>query len=134
MSRLRDIRLQQDRWAGRLTMNRPARVLAVAPIVVGLGWLAIHSFEAGAAGTRVFEAGGAMRSLSAPRAPQPADRAALLVMRDELLHAHAVTPRDPAIHELLGLIDARGSVGPEGFAEASAHFMKALELRPTSPQ
>jgi predicted Zn-dependent protease len=115
-------------------MNRPARILAVVPLVVGLVWLAINSLEAGAAGTKVFEAGVTMRSFSAPRAPQPPGDAALRGTRDELLRAQAMTPRDPAIHELLGLIDARRGNGGESFPDATAHFLRALELRPTSPQ
>jgi predicted Zn-dependent protease len=74
-----------------------------------------------------------MRASSTPRAPQPASTA-LAGMRDGLLEARAVTPRDPAVHELLGLIDARAGDGPERFSEAAAEFEKALELRPTSPQ
>jgi hypothetical protein len=49
-------------------MNSTIRVVAVVPVVAGLAWLAIHSFEAGLAGTKVFEAGVAMGALSAPRA------------------------------------------------------------------
>jgi predicted Zn-dependent protease len=116
-----------------LSVNRPARILAIAPLVAGLAWLAIHSLEAGAAGTKVFDASVVMRSASAPRAPQPASDA-LLGMRDDLMQAQAVTPRDPALHELLGLIDAREGIGPEKYSDAAAHFVKALELRPTSPQ
>jgi hypothetical protein len=114
-------------------MNSTIRIVVVVPVVAGLVWLAIHSFEAGLAGTKVFDAGVAMNALSAPRAAQPRGDA-LLGMRGDLLEAEAMTPRDPAIHELLGLIDARRGAGPEGYSEAAAHFVKALELRPTSPQ
>jgi hypothetical protein len=114
-------------------MTRPLRILAIAPVVAGLAWLAVHSFEAGAAGTQVFEAGVAMRAASVPGASRLAIDA-LPGVRDELLQAQTTTPRDPALHELLGLLDARQGNGPERFTSAAAHFVKALELRPTSPQ
>jgi hypothetical protein len=55
-------------------------------------------------------------------------------MRDDLLIAGAVTPRDPALHELLGLIDARMGERQEFLPDAAVHFERAIEFRPTSPQ
>ena len=114
-------------------MSSTIRIVAIFPVVASLVWLAIHSFEVGVAGTKVFDAGVSMAVLNAPRAAQPPGDA-LPGMRGDLLEAEAVTPRDPAIHELLGLIDARSGTGPEGYSDAAAHFVKAIELRPTSPQ
>ena len=54
-------------------------------------------------------------------------------MREDLVRAEASTPRDPAVHELLGLIEARSGNRPEYASAAIVHFLKALELRPTSP-
>jgi hypothetical protein len=114
-------------------MNRPARLLAVVPAIAVLGWLAVYALEAGAAGTKVFDAGVAVRSWSASPARQPADEA-FAGLRDELESAKLDTPRDPALHELLGLIDARRGERQEFLFDAAVHFERAIELRPTSPQ
>ena len=114
-------------------MNRPIRILAAVPVVAGLAWLAAHAFEAGAAGSRVFDAGVTMQSWSSSRVRQPASDA-LMEVREDLVRAQATTPEDPAIHELLGLIDARRGEGQEFLPEAAAHFVTAIRLRPTSPQ
>jgi hypothetical protein len=111
-------------------MNRPARILAVVPAVVGLGWLAACALEAGAAGSKVFEASLAMRLWNSS---QPASEA-LMEVRESLVQAQATIPHDPAIHELLGLIDARRGERQEYLPEAAVHFTRAIELRPTSPQ
>jgi hypothetical protein len=107
-------------------MSRVVRALAVAPAVAALAWLAVYSLQAGAAGSKVFDAGLAVRS---PKAPQ-----SLAQVRDLLESARAITPYDPAVHELLGLVDARSGGRAEFLNEATVHFMKAIELRPTSPQ
>jgi hypothetical protein len=114
-------------------MIRPIRLLAVVPAVVGLAWLAAHAFEAGAAGSRVYDAGLTMESWSSSRVRQPASDA-LMEVREDLVRAQSVTPNDPAIHELLGLIDARRGEGGEFLTDAAAHLATAIRLRPTSPQ
>lgn len=55
-------------------------------------------------------------------------------MRDSLKQAEATVPRDPAIHELLGLIAVRSGNGQEYLPEASVRFSNAIQMRPTSPQ
>jgi hypothetical protein len=114
-------------------VKRAARILAVMPAVVGLGWLAEHSVESGAAGSTVFDAGVAMRLLSATRAPLR-ESDALADIREALLKAQATTPRDPALHELLGLIDARRGERREYLPQADVDFTNAIRFRPTSPQ
>jgi hypothetical protein len=114
-------------------MNRATRIFAVVPAVAGLGWLSAYALEAGHAGSKVFDAGLTMRSWSNARVQQPA-REALAGMREDLLQARDVTPNDPAIHELLGLIDARRGERGKFLPDAAVHFTKAIELRPTSPQ
>ena len=74
-----------------------------------------------------------LQSWSAGRTRQPANEA-LTDVRDDLIHAQAVIPHDPAIHELLGLIDARRGERQEYLPSAARHFAEAIELRPTSPQ
>ncbi len=74
-----------------------------------------------------------MRMWSSSRLQQPASEA-LMGVREDLERASAATPSDPAIHELLGLIDARRIERPEYLSEAAVHFARAIELRPTSPQ
>src|SRR5450432_3158073 len=98
-----------------------------------LGWLAACALVDGAAGSKTFDANVAMRSWSVSGVQQPADDA-LMRMRDELVYARARTPGDPAIHELLGLIDARRGGSQELLPEAAVDFENAIRLRPTSPQ
>jgi hypothetical protein len=100
--------------------------MAVAPAVAVLAWLAVHALQAGAAGTKVFDASIAMRAWDGSQS--------LAGMRDSLGIAQATTPRDPALHELLGLVDARSDERQEFLGDAAVHFQKAIELRPTSPQ
>ncbi|MGZ5582359.1 MAG: tetratricopeptide repeat protein [Usitatibacter sp.] len=107
-------------------MNRAVRLVAVAPAVAALAWLAVHSLHAGVAGSRVFDAGVAMRSWDASQS--------LTGMRESLESAQDEVPRDPALHELLGLVAARSGDRPEFLGDAAVHFVKAIELRPTSPQ
>jgi predicted Zn-dependent protease len=114
-------------------MNRVARSIAVAPLVVALGWLGVCALEAGAAGSQVFDAGVALRVWSESRVRQPAPQA-LAGMREGLLRAQEITPRDPAVHELLGLIEARRGENQEYLPQAAVQLVKAIELRPTSPQ
>ena len=102
-------------------MNRTARVALVLPALVGLGWLSVHSLASGAAGSTVFNAGVSMRSWSSSRAPQPANEA-LGGIREALVQAESTTPRDPAIHELLGLIDARRGERREYLPQAAVEF------------
>lgn len=114
-------------------MNKATRIFAVVPAVAGLGWLAAFALEAGACGSKVFDAGLTMRSWSGARVQQPANEA-LAGVREDLAHAQAAMPRDPAVHELLGLIDARRGERQEFLPDAAVHFERAIELRPTSPQ
>ncbi len=114
-------------------MNRGLRLLWVAPAVAGLGWLSAYAVSIGVAGSTVFDAGVSMKSWSASRVRQPANEA-LPGIRELLTQAQSSAPRDPAIHELLGLIDARTSNGQENLARAALEFTRAIQLRPTSPQ
>ena len=114
-------------------MNRTVRMLVTVPAIVGLGWLSVHALATGAAGSAVFDAGVSMRSWSASRAPQPANEA-LSGIRESLVQARLTTPGDPALHELLGLIDARRGDRQEYLPDAAVDFVRAIQLRPTSPQ
>jgi hypothetical protein len=113
-------------------MSRTTRLLAVIPVFFGLVWLAAYALEAGAADSAVFEGALTLREWSGSRLQLPANEG-LMGVRDDLLRARAISPRNPAVHELLGLIAARSSERQEYLKEAGIHFVKAIELRPTSP-
>lgn len=112
-------------------MNRPIRVAAVVPVVVGLGWLSVCAVQSGVAGTAVFEAGIATSEWSFSGAQPSAET--LEAIAGSLLHARDLTPRAPAVHELLGVVTARMTSRPEYASEADVHFVDAAVLRPTSP-
>jgi cytochrome c-type biogenesis protein CcmH/NrfG len=114
-------------------MNRAARIFAVVPAIAGLIWLAVYAVEAGAAGSKVFESAVALRLWSSSRVQQPASEA-LTRVREDLVQAQLTTPNDPALHELLGLVDARRGEQQEFLPDAAVHLTRAIELRPTSPQ
>jgi cytochrome c-type biogenesis protein CcmH/NrfG len=114
-------------------MNRAIRIVAVMPAIAGLIWLAAYAVEAGATGSNVFESAVMLRTWSSSRVQQPANDA-LVRVRDDLVQAQGATPNDPALHELLGLIDARLGERQEFLSDAAVHLTKAIELRPTSPQ
>lgn len=112
-------------------MTRWARLLAVFP-VIGLGWASVHAVELGEAGAVTFDASRQMGEWSAGTKPQPnAER--LARMRAELEVARSHAPASPAAHELLGLLLTRSDDRQEYIEQAGVHFLKAVELRPTSP-
>ena len=111
-------------------MKRWARLLTVFP-VVGLGWASVYAFEMGTAGAVVFDAGREMDEWSAGTRAQPtAER--LAQMRAKLEEARNHAPAYPAAHELLGLLHARSDDWQEYIDQAGVHFLRAIELRPTS--
>jgi hypothetical protein len=125
-------------------MGRPgnlgsaARVLAIVPaigLLVGLGAYAVESGTTSATLTKVTLETGVWR---APRSQQTAT---VSWSRDELMAAAQRSPADPNVHELLGLLGARGfdvsdaanRTSPEILRDASAQYREALMLRASSP-
>jgi hypothetical protein len=113
-------------------MNRAARVLSIIPAVAGLGWLSAYAVEQGFAGTVAFETAVTTSPWSVARTPAPMGQV-LDGLRNDLVRARDAAPSDPAIHDLLGIIAAHSVDRAEYASEADVHFVKAIELRPTSP-
>lgn len=111
-------------------MNRYVRFAVMAPAVAALGWLTSVAIHAGAADALVYDASREMGTWAASHA-QPGVQTWTWV-HEELERAAAAIPRSPTVHELLGDLDAHAE-GAEYRQEALVHFMKALELRPSSP-
>ena len=106
-----------------------ARALAVFP-VLGLGWATVYAVDLGTEATVTFDAAQELAEGAAGVRPQPSTES-VARMRAELDESKARVPADPTVHELLGLLLARNRQEYPG--QAGVHFLKSLELRPTSP-
>ena len=94
-------------------------------------WLSAEALREGSANAIVYGASKEMGTWIASGSRPGADTRDSV--RAELERALNLDPADPAIHELLGILDARSPERPEYLTSAAVHFAKALELRPTSP-
>ena len=109
-----------------MPQKRLMRMVAIVPVVAGLGCAGAVAFRDGAAGNTVEDV---TRALSARGASVSAE--ARNAMSERLVHAVVRAPDDPSVHELLGLM-AMSHREPEHASEADIHFRRALELRPGS--
>lgn len=107
------------------------RVLLVIPALMGLGWLSAQALRIGSADAIVYEAAKEMGTWVAARS-NPAEQT-MGWIHDDLQRAAARVPSDPSVQELLGVLQARRVERAEYADEADVHFVRALELRPTSP-
>jgi hypothetical protein len=108
-----------------------ARVLLVIPALIGVGWLSAQAFRIGSADAIVYEAAREMGTWVAARS-NPAEQT-MGWIHDDLQRAAARDPSDPSVQEFLGLLQARRVERADYADEAANHFVRALELRPTSP-
>jgi predicted Zn-dependent protease len=108
-----------------------ARLLLVIPALMGLGWMSAQALRVGSADSIVYEAAKEMSTWMASGS-SPAEQTMGWVHGD-LQRAAARVPSDPSVQELLGLLQSRRIDRAEYADEAVVHFVKALELRPTSP-
>ena len=106
--------------------KRLMRMVAIVPVVAGLGCASAVAFRDGAAGNTVEDV---TRALSTRGASVSAE--ARKAMSERLVHAAMRAPDDPSVHELLGLM-AMSNRGPEYASLAGVHFRRSLELRPGS--
>jgi predicted Zn-dependent protease len=110
---------------------RALRFLIAFAGAFALIWLASEALRNGSANARVYGASKEMGTwVAAGSRPGAGTRDSV---RAELERALNSDPADPAIHELLGILEARSPERPEYLTSAGVHFAKALELRPTSP-
>jgi hypothetical protein len=123
--------------ARRDDIARVTRFLAVLPAVAALAALSTYAVESGMTSealTKVTVETGVWH-----RARPQAD--GLPWSREQLVAAAQRSPADPNVHELLGLLGARGfdvsgatgRSNPEILGEAAAQYREALMLRPSSP-
>ena len=113
---------------------RPIRFALVIPAVAAIGWIGAMTVNAGIAGNYAFEVGQQIES--AASRPSASMDQALELFHDRMLRAHELTPGDPAVRELLGILDVRRAVvhgSQEYLDEANVHFVEAIAARPTSP-
>jgi hypothetical protein len=109
-------------------MNAAGRALVVVPALTLIAVLAAVAVEDGRAADVAFDAGQALDRWSRTKAVSPPPR--LERIRRELAQAARAVPGDPAVQELLGVIAERDAPGAP---EALERFMRAIELRPSSP-
>jgi hypothetical protein len=112
-------------------MGRAARLVLVVPALAALAALALWAVKLGSAETLAWNAAAEINTWTATRV-QPGFETWLWV-RDDLLRAERRSPRDPSVHELLGVIHARRAGRTEFVDMAVERFARAIELRPTSP-
>jgi hypothetical protein len=108
-----------------------ARLIVAVPVVLAVAWLCFTTLRIGAADAIVYDASVEMSTWSAS-GMTPADETSKWVQSD-LERAERWAPRNPYVHELQGLLDARHTDAPEYLTRSIVHFKRALELRPTSP-
>jgi hypothetical protein len=106
------------------------RILVALPVVLALAWLSFSALRVGTADAIVYDASVEMSTWSASGV-QPAEQTWNWVKAD-LERAERWTPKNPYVHELQGLLDARRTDAPEYLARSVVYFKRALELRPTS--
>ena len=108
-------------------MNTATRAGAALLVVAALVWISVYAVEVGETGVAVYRAKELLN--------QPADRSPKSESWDrmgrQLARAEERTPSDPSVRELLGIFGDR-SDPREYQSQASVHFVKALELRPSS--
>jgi hypothetical protein len=109
---------------------RAARIVAILPALAGLAWASASAIDAGVAGAIVQESIAEMNVWAAMRRDPSVET--WRSVRDGLLHAQALAPADPNVHELLGALYVRDP-RRESSAEALVQFGRAIESRPTSP-
>lgn len=107
-----------------------ARAIAVGPLLLCLGWLSLSSLSRGRADTLVYDASREMITWPAVRAPKVETWD---WVRDDLLAALSLSPRDPTAHEALAVLETERLDSLEFLRDADVHLRMALELRPASP-
>ena len=112
-------------------MHAATRLLAIAPILVGLGWAGWTAADVIRADDLAREASIEMSTWSAA-STSPALETWTSV-HDKLQAAIRIRPNDPASHELLGMLGAVRRESPQHLDEGVRHMVRALELRPVSP-
>jgi Flp pilus assembly protein TadD len=110
---------------------RAVHLLIALPGVVAMAALSANALRAGSADAIVYSASQEMGTWAAARARPGKETIAWV--RSELEEALRAEPRDPTIHELLGVLESRSLENAEYQQDAVVHFRKALELRPTAP-
>ena len=107
-----------------------ARLVTAFAAVAALGWAAAEALRAASVEESLASVSQQVAALPA-NASLPAPRHAELWRELEL--AESRQPRNPAVHELKGLLSRHRFDAPEIAALASAHFIRAIALRPVSP-
>lgn len=112
-------------------MDRGARIAMVVPATAALIGLSVLAYTMGNAETIAYGASREIDTWSATRSQPGIDT--WMRVRADLHRAQRLSSGDPTVQELLGVLHARRA-SPQAFFEvALEHFVRALELRPTSP-
>ena len=106
-------------------------MLIAVPSAVLLGWFSLQAVGLARAGEVSFETRQTLNEAFVSNGYL--GDAKLAEMYGDLAAVVPAAPHDPTVHELMGILDARRSDSPAYIAEAGSHFVRALELRPVSP-
>lgn len=114
-----------------MTLVVAARFAVAIPLVAALGWLGSWAVSLSRADTQVLDASKEMGAWAASRMqPQTGTWESV---RGELAIAEKLSPTDPAIHELVGVLNASRPGEEEYLTKASVNFARAASMRPVSP-
>ena len=106
--------------------------LAIALIFVAtLSWLGVKAFVFSRSDVAALEASQEIGAWAASRMrPQAGTWRSV---REKLVFAEALSPTDPSIQELLGVLNSGLSGDVEYLDQATVHFAHAASMRPVSP-
>ena|ERR1700687_5170630 len=107
------------------------RFLLILPALIGLSWLSVGVARSGTAESIASEASSSMMQWTATGGRPNLE--AWLEVRNAFLRAQGLSPGDPNVEENLGVLHALRSERHDYIPQAFQYFMRALELRPSSP-
>lgn len=114
-----------------MTLDRPSRVLVVIAPIAFLVLLSVWCLRWGLADALAYGATREINTWTATGVSPGIDT--WMWVRSDLERAQRLSPSDPAVPELLGVLHLQRAGRAEFSELALEHFAKALALRPSSP-
>ena len=112
-------------------MDRPSRVLLAVPAIASLVFLSVWAARWGMADALAYTATREINTWTASGVTPGIDT--WMWVRSDLERAGKLSPSDPAVPELLGVLHLQRAGRAEFSELALEHFARAMELRPSSP-
>ena len=112
-------------------MDRPSRVLVVVPAIATLAFVSVWAARWGTADALAHDATREINTWTATGVTPGIDT--WMWVRSDLQRAERLSPSDPAVPELLGVLHLQRAGRAEFSELALEHFARALSLRPSSP-